>query len=80
MGSWGLAVAHTLRGSQHRGPVGRRVGGAVAKISTALGSLVGTGEALAATPAIAEAAEGRTQLPCPADGSGSPAGQYRGST
>lgn len=72
MGSLGLAVALTLRGRQHRGPLGRRAGGAVAKISTALGTLADTDEALAADPAIPAATEGRTQLPCSPDGSDTP--------
>jgi len=36
MGSWGLAVALTLRGGQYCGPVGRRAGVAAREISTAL--------------------------------------------
>ena len=44
MGSRGLAVALTLRGGQHCGPVGRRAGVAAAKISTALGTLADTDE------------------------------------
>jgi hypothetical protein len=70
MGSWGLAVALTLRGGQQREPVGRRAGGAAAKISTALGTLAGTDEALAASPETPAATEGRTQLPCSPNGSG----------
>src|SRR6266849_5974147 len=50
MGSWGLAVALTLCGGQHRGPVGRRAGGAAAKINTVLDTLADTDEALAASP------------------------------
>jgi hypothetical protein len=49
MGSWGLAVALTLRGGQHCGPVGRRAGVATAKISTALDTVADTDKALAAS-------------------------------
>ena len=65
-------MALTLRGRQHCGPAGRRAGVAAAKISTALDTLAGTDEALAASPAIPAATEGRTQLPCSPYGSGRP--------
>jgi len=68
-GSWGLAVALTLRGGQCYAPVGRRAGVAAAKTSTALGTVMGTDEALAANPAIPE---GRIQLPCSPNGSDRP--------
>jgi hypothetical protein len=55
-------------------PPGR---GAAAKISTALNTLAGTDEALAASPTVPAAMEGRTDLPCSPNGSGR---QYRGST
>lgn len=54
--------------------VGRLDAGRVAatKISTALDTLAGTDEALAASPAIPAATEGRTQLPCSPNGIGRP--------
>jgi hypothetical protein len=77
--SLGLAVALTLRGRQHCGPVGRRAGVAAAKISTALDTLAGTDEALAASPAIQRLRKGAPSCHARRTAAAGPAGQYRGS-
>jgi hypothetical protein len=72
-------MALTLRGGQHCGPVGRRAGVAAAKISTALDTLAGTDEALAASPAIPAAMEGARSCNARRTAAAGRAGQYRGS-
>ena len=67
-GPLSLVVALTLRGGQDRGPIG--AGRGAAAKHPRWGTLVGTDEALAVRPAIPAAREGRTQVRCSPDGSG----------